>query len=135
MATRILDAEVLISHYNKMTKSKSVEAVKAHARQLIKIQETNWILSPIRVEFLCGALSSEEFKLYSAYLEPFEVLDKQNIPSRDWSEAERRAQWVKDSWRRRKLGDCLIQAIAKRLHAEVVTRDRDFLLRTPPRQT
>jgi hypothetical protein len=59
MATRILDAEVLISHYNKMTKSKSVEAVRAHARQLIKIQETNWILSPIRVEFLCGALSSD----------------------------------------------------------------------------
>lgn len=135
MATRILDAEVLISHYNKMTKSRTVEAVKAHARQLIEIQETNWILSPIRIEFLCGALSSDEFKLYSAYLEPFEVLDKRNIPSHDWSEAERRAKWVKNSRRRRKLGDCLIQAIAKRLHAEIVTKDKDFLLRTPPRKT
>jgi predicted nucleic acid-binding protein len=135
MATRILDTEVLISHYNKMTKSKSVEAVKAHARQLIKIQETNWILSPVRIEFLCGALSSEEFRLYAAYLEPFDILDRRNIPSRDWSEAERRANWVKDSHKRRKLGDCLIQAIAKRLHAEIVTRDRDFLPRTPPRQS
>jgi predicted nucleic acid-binding protein len=135
MATRILDAEVLISHYNKMTKSKSVEAVKAHARQLIKIQETNWILSPIRIEFLCGALSSDEFKFYSAYLEPFEVLDERKIPSQDWSEAERRAKWIKDPRRRRKLGDCLIKAIAKRLHAEFVTRDRDFLSRTPPRQS
>jgi predicted nucleic acid-binding protein len=133
MSIRILDTEMLISHYNRMTKSKSLDAVKAHARQLIKLQETNWILSPIRIEFLCGARDSNEFKLYSAYLEPFEVLDKQNIPSQDWSEAERRAQWVKESGRRRKLGDCLIQAIAQRLHAEVVTRDQDFRRRTPPK--
>jgi predicted nucleic acid-binding protein len=135
MSKRILDTEVLISHYNKMTKSKSVEAVKAHARQLIDIQETKWILSPSRIEFLCGSLSSNELKLYSAYLEPFEVLDEQNIPSQDWSEAERRAQWVKESGRRRKLGDCLIQAIAKRLNAEIVTSDRDFRQRTPPKQS
>jgi predicted nucleic acid-binding protein len=133
MSIRILDTEMLISHYTRMTKSKSLDAVKAHARQLIKLQETNWILSPIRIEFLCGARDSNEFKLYSAYLEPFEVLDKQNIPSQDWSEAERRAQWVKESGRRRKLGDCLIQAIAQRLHAEVVTRDQDFRRRTPPK--
>ena len=132
MATRILDTEVLISHYNKMAKARSVAAVKAHAGQLIKIQETNWILSPIRIEFLCGALDSNEFKLYSAYLEPFEVLDKHNIPPQDWSEAERLAQWAKESGRRRKLGDCLIQAIAKRLHAEIVTRDPDFQRRVPP---
>jgi predicted nucleic acid-binding protein len=134
MATRILDTEVLISHYNRMTKSRSVEAVKAHARQLIKIQETNWILSPIRIEFLCGARDSHEFKLYSAYLEPFELLDEKNIPPQDWAEAERRAQWVKESGRRRKLGDCLIQAIAKRWHAEVITRDQDFRSRIPPKQ-
>ncbi len=134
MSKRILDTEVLISHYNKMTKSKSVEAVKAHARHLIDIQETKWILSPTRIEFLCGTLSRNDLKLYSAYLEPFEILDEQNIPSQDWSEAERRAQWVKESGRRRKLGDCLIQAIANRLHAEVVTRDRHFRRRTPPKQ-
>jgi predicted nucleic acid-binding protein len=133
MPNRILDTEVLISHYNKMTKSKSVHAVKAHARRLIDIEQTNWILSPIRIEFLCGARDSNEFKLYSAYLEPFEVFDKRSIPAQDWSEAERRAQWIKKSGRRRKLGDCLIQAIAKRLNAEVVTRDQDFRQRTPPK--
>jgi predicted nucleic acid-binding protein len=135
MATRILDAEVLISHYNQMTKAKSVEAVRDHARRLIGFEKTNWILSPIRIEFLCGARDGNEFKLYSAYLEPFEVLDKQNIPPQDWSEAERRAKWVNESGRRRKLGDCLIQAIAERLHAEVVTRDRDFRRRTPPKKS
>ena len=135
MATRILDTEVLISHYLKMTKSKSVQAVKAHARRLIAIEQTNWILSPIRIEFLCGARDGNEFKLYSAYLEPFEVFDRRNIPSQDWSEAERLAQWIKESGRRRKLGDCLIKAIATRLHAEVVTRDQDFRLRIPPKQS
>jgi predicted nucleic acid-binding protein len=135
MPARILDTEVLISHYRKMTQSKSVHAVKAHARRLINIEQTNWILSPIRIEFLCGARDSNEFKLYSAYLELFEVFDKRIIPSQDWSEAERLAQWVKEGGRSRKLGDCLIQAIARRLHAEVITRDQDFRLRTLPSQS
>ena len=133
MPTRILDTEVLISHYRKMTQSRSVQAVKAHARRLIDIEQTNWILSPIRIEFLCGARDSNEFALYSAYLESFEVFDKRNIPSQDWNEAERLAQWTKKSGRQRKLGDCLIQAIAKRLHADVVTRDQDYPRRTPPK--
>ena len=135
MATRILDTEVLISHYKRMTKSRTAESVKAHARHLIAVENTKWILSPIRIEFLCGAMSSDEFKLYSAYLEPFEVLDKQYISSQDWSEAERRAQWAKKTGRPRKLGDCLIQAIAKRLHAEVATRDPDIQPGTPPKQS
>jgi predicted nucleic acid-binding protein len=133
MSKRILDSEILIRHDNKMTKARTVVAVRAHARQLIDFQETKWILSPIRIEFLCGARDRHEFQLYAAYLEQFEVLDQKNIPARDWSEAERRAQWVKESGGRRKLGDCLIQAIAERLHAEVVTMDRHFRRRTPPK--
>jgi len=133
MPHRILDTEVLISHYQKMTQPRSVQAVKAHARRLIEIEQTNWILSPIRIEFLCGARNSNELKLYSAYLEPFGIFDERSIPSQDWSEAERRAQWIKESGRPRKLGDCLIKAIATRLHAEVVTRDQDFRLRIPPK--
>jgi len=86
-----------------------------------------------KIEFLCGARNSNEFKLYSAFLELFEVYDRRIIPSQDWSEAERLAQWIKEGGRRRKLGDCLIQAIATRLHAEVVTRDPDFRLRVPPK--
>ena len=135
MGTRILDTEVLIRHYNEMTLPMSVEAVKEHAKQLIKLEETHWILSPIRIEFLCGARDSNEFKLYSAYLEVFKVLDARNTPPQDWREAERLAQWSKKSRRPRKLGDCLIQAIAKRLHAGVITRDLDFRARTPPKKS
>jgi len=133
MFIRILDTEVLIRHYNKMTQQRSAHAVKEHARKLIELEKTHWILSPIKIEFLCGARDSNEFNLYSAYLEAFEVLDKRKIPSQDWSEAERLAQWSKLEGRPRKLGDCLIKAIAKRLHAGVVTRDLDFRARIPPR--
>ncbi len=135
MPKRILDTEVLISHFHKMTKPRTVAALRAHARNLINIQDTKWILWPIRIEFLCGVRDSNELKLYSAYLEPFEVLDKPDIKSQDWSEAERWARWVKKAGRPRKLGDCLIMAIAKRLNAEVVTRDPDFQSRTPPKQS
>jgi predicted nucleic acid-binding protein len=134
MATRVLDTEVLIRHYNKMTLSRSVQTVNEHAQVLIQLEETHWILSPIKIEFLCGARDSKEATLYCAYLEPFEILDKRRIPSQDWREAERLAQWIKEGGRRRKFGDCLIQAIAKRLHAEVVTWDSDFRSRTPPKQ-
>ena len=133
MSKRILDTAVLISHYNKMTTLKSADTVKAHAKLLVDLQRTNWILSPIRIEFLCGSRDSAEFRLYSAYLETFEVLDRRNIPSRDLSEAERRAQRVKEDGRTRKLGDCLILAIAARLHAAVVTKDRHFHRRIPPK--
>jgi len=135
MPKRILDTEVLIRHYNKMTKPKTVEAVRAHAHELINIQDTKWILWPIRIEFLCGVRNSDELKLYAAYMEPFQLLDKPDIKSQDWSEAERWAQRVREAGRARKLGDCLIQAIAKRLNAEVVTMDPDFRSRTPPKQS
>ncbi len=135
MPKRILDTEVLISHYHKMTAPRTVDAARAHARNLINIQDTKWILWPIRIEFLCGVRDSNELKLYSAYLEPFEVLDKPDIKPQDWIEAERLARRVKEIGRPRKLGDCLIQAIAIRLNADVVTRDPDFRLRTPPKQS
>jgi predicted nucleic acid-binding protein len=133
MTRRILDTAVLISHYNKMTILKSADTVKAHARLLINLQRTNWILSPVKIEFLCGSRDRAEFKLYSAYLEPFDVLDRRSIPPLDWREAERRAQWIKQDGSRRKLGDCLILAIAERLHAEVITNDRHFRRRIPPK--
>jgi hypothetical protein len=70
----------------------------------INIQGTNSILWPIRVEFLCGIRDSDELKLYSAYLEPFEILDKPDVKQQDWSEAEREAQRFKEGGRRKNLG-------------------------------
>jgi len=71
-------------------------------------------------------------KLFTAFLESFEVLDK-DVKPQDWTEAQRWAERIRRTGGNRKLGDCLIQAIAKRLNAEVVTKDQHFQSRIPPR--
>ncbi len=78
-----------------------------------------------------GARTSEELELYKEYLEPFEILDKGEIPRRDWEEAKRLAQWIRKD-RERKLGDCLIEAIANRFNGDIVSGDPDFKWRVPP---
>jgi predicted nucleic acid-binding protein len=115
-----------------MTKGQTEAECRRYAEELIDFQGTNQIVSPVRVEFLAGA-TNKNLKLFVAFLKPFIVLDKQNIPAGDWREAERIAQWVRTG-RDRKLGDCLIEAIAKRLNGDVISSDRDFKLRVPPRE-
>ena len=129
---RILDANVLMNHWHRFGKKKrTASELKIHAEELIELQGTNWIVSPVLIEFLVGAQSSEQLELYKAYLEPFEVLDKGEIPRKDWEEAKRFAQWIRTG-RQRKLGDCLIEAIAKRFNGDIVSGDSDFRQRVPP---
>lgn len=129
---KILDTNVLINHWWRFGKKERTTAeCKAHAEELIEVQGTNGIVSPVLIEFLAGARSSGDLELHKAYLEPFEVLDKGIIPSRDWDEAKRFAQWIRKE-RTRDLGDCLIQAIAERLNADVVSSDLDIKRRVPP---
>jgi predicted nucleic acid-binding protein len=130
---RILDTNVLINHLRLLAPSGSKpNAAKEWARKLIELWGTNLIVSPVRVEFLAGAESSEKLKLYLAYLEPFEVVDERQIPRQDWEEAERIAKRVVVKGRRRNLGDCLIKAISLRLNCETVTNDADFDRRVRP---
>lgn len=133
MAKRILDTQVLINHWHRFDSriKRTPSKLREHARELIEMEDTNLILSPVLIEFLCGAGSSQECELFNAYLKPFEVLDDGKVPRQDWEEAKRLAQWSRGS-RKRKLGDCLIEAIARRLNADVVSRDRDFRGRVPP---
>jgi len=129
---RILDTNVLINHWRRFGKKNRIASeVRAHAEELIEFEGTNLIVSPVLIEFLVGARSGEELDLYKAYLEPFEVLDDGEIPRQDWEEAKRFAQWVRKD-RERKLGDCLIEAIAKRFNGDVVSGDPDFKWRVPP---
>ena len=129
---RILDTNVLIKHWRKLDKkSRSPAAVRLHADELVEVQGTNLIASPVVIEFLAGTRDSQELELSRAFLEPFEVLDQGEIPRQDWDEAKRFAQWIRIG-RERKLGDCLIQAIAKRLNGDVITADLDFKQRVPP---
>jgi predicted nucleic acid-binding protein len=129
---RILDTNVLIKHWHKLDKrNRSVTSVRIHAEELVEVQGTNSIVSPVLVEFLAGTRDSHELVLSRAFLEPFEVLDKGEIPRQDWEEAKRFAQWIRIG-RERKLGDCLIQAIAKRLNGDVISADLDIQQRVPP---
>jgi predicted nucleic acid-binding protein len=114
---KILDTNVLINHWHRFPgrEERTPASLRAHAEELIEVQGTKAILSPVLIEFLAGALSKNELNLYQAYLGPFEVLDRGEIPRQDWKEAERLAQWIKLDGRKRRLGDCLIQAIASRI--------------------
>jgi predicted nucleic acid-binding protein len=129
---RILDTNVLINHWRRLDKSnRSATRVRTHAEELVEIQGTNSIVSPVLVEFLSGTRDSNELELSQVFLETFEVLDKGEIPRQDWDEAKRFAQWNRIG-RERKLGDCLIQAIAKRLKGDIVSADLDIKQRVPP---
>ena len=83
-------------------------------------------MTPVYIEFLGGARSAAELKLYVEYLKSFDVLDKHRIAPEDCQEAIRIAQRVPRSGSPRQLGDCLIRAIANRLNADVFTLDREF---------
>jgi len=123
---KILDTNVLINYWHRFPKQeeRTPASVRAHAEHLID--------SPVLIEFLAGALGRKELDLYEAYLSPFEVLDRGDIPRQDWTEAERLAKWIKIKGRMRRLGDCLIQAIASRLNCDVITADPDFRPRILP---
>ena len=130
---RVLDTNVLINHWRLLPLSqRTTGGATKWARRLIEVYNTDFIASPVRIEFLCGVKSSEELKLVMAYVDQFQVVDEGQIHRQDWEEAERIAKRV--GWRgcNRKLGDCLIMALSLRLNCDIVTSDRDFERRLPP---
>ncbi len=112
------------------------------ARRLIEIYDTKAIVSPVEIEVLAGVRDPHELKLTEVFLGQFEIIDQRHIPPQDWEQARRIAKRVlrydrdvsrRDRKRRRQanpktelrqLGDCLITAIANRLHYEPITDDK-----------
>jgi predicted nucleic acid-binding protein len=129
MARRILDTSVILRHwlecggYSGQTKK---DEVREWAKKLIEIRGTNLIVTPVLIEMLAGANTAAELDLLRAYLEQFRVIDERKIPAQDWSKAQDYAQRVPRRGNRRQLGDCLIRAIADRLHYDVDTLDKRF---------
>jgi predicted nucleic acid-binding protein len=125
----VLDTNVLIAHWRRSRKGKPISEIKATevgdwARRLIDVERTSAVVTPVVVEFLCGISQQSELNLARSYLKPFQVIDNGKMLVGDWREAERLAARVPPSGRPRDLGDCLIRAIAARLHYEVRTFDR-----------
>jgi predicted nucleic acid-binding protein len=128
---RVLDTNRLINHWYESLGSRrwrqiSASQVITWAKDLIRLSGTDGILTPVRIEFLCGVHSKHQYELSSVYLDEFRVYDEGRITKADWAAAERRASRVPRDGSRRQLADCLIGAIADRLNCDVLTSDRRF---------
>lgn len=101
------------------------EASKA-ARQLQELYGTGLIATPVRIEFLAGATTSQELRLARAFLAEFEPVDGGSIPAVVWSMAVARASRIPRDGKPRHLGDCLIGAIAEHHGCSAQTHDNRF---------
>jgi predicted nucleic acid-binding protein len=90
---------------------------------LIRINQTNFILTPVYLEFVGGVTDRHEMELAKAFLDVFRILDEGDIRPEDWLGARRLAERIPTNARRRGTTDCLIKAIAIRLRCEVLTDD------------
>jgi predicted nucleic acid-binding protein len=129
----ILDTSVLIRHWRISVERSRREMDRIHepeviewARELIRLWDTNSIVSPVYLEFVAGCRSQHELRLFDAYLSLFEVVDEGNIPEADWQLANRLARRIPRTGENRQLGDCLICAIAKRLRFRVKSHEHPF---------
>ncbi len=130
MAKIVLDTSVLLHWWNERRSRHRGPITADHARawgnELATIERTTAIVTPVLLEVVGGTTSTAELGLMRAFLEPFECIDEQRITARDWEEARRLAQRVPRDRRPRQLGDCLIRALANRLHYKVRTDDTAF---------
>jgi predicted nucleic acid-binding protein len=122
----VLDTSVLVRHWRGSRTGRTsaqIREIEADdwARALIEIEETNAIVTPVRVEYLCGVRDQWELGLARAYLKPFQSIDQGKTLVADWREAQRLAERVPKNGRPRDFGDCLIKAIALRLNYQVRT--------------
>jgi predicted nucleic acid-binding protein len=122
MVRRILDTNRLIRWWQQR-RPRSTSEAQQRAKGLIERERTNKIVTPVRLEFLSGT-TKDDLTLCDVFLAEFEILDKGRILHEDWDEAARFAR--RSSNRPRGAMDCLIRAIASRLHCEVLTDDKRF---------
>jgi len=128
VARRVIDTVILIRHWWDCWKKASHPRTSADAenwgRALIKIRNSDLIVSPVYIEFVAGVTKGEQLPLARSFLAMFKVLDDWNILPKDLLEACRRAERIPKTGDKRQLGDCLISSIAKRFRCEVDTLDK-----------
>src|SRR5437660_193519 len=119
----VLDTSVLISFWRQRRAAalvnNSAKQAESWGRDLVRLHDTDAIVTPVYIEMVAGTMNRHELSLTKAYLKTFRCIDQGNILSRDWQEAIRVAQRIGRQPLRRDLGDCIIRAIADRLHHEV----------------
>lgn len=129
MSRMILDTSYLIAFWKRKLQSSAAPSLanaRAWAIELCELQGTNAIVSPVYVEFVCGARTSGETRLFESFLSAFRLLDAWEIRRSDWDEALRIARRVPQNGRPRQAIDCLVRAMANRLGCTVLTLDVGF---------
>jgi hypothetical protein len=127
----ILDTCILVENWRRMrAKQKKFvdeKEIDRWAKKLIRLEDSNAILSPIRLEIMGGIHNRKEYRQMERYLSHFRVIDEGIILPQDWSQAEQlhRLEIEKHG---KALGplDSLIKAIAHRLGHEVRSEDKGF---------
>lgn len=127
MPHRVLDTNKLVRHWRRFKPKggRTPAGAEGWARKLIEVEETDAIVTPVELELLGGTLSESDRSLMQAYLKPFRIIDEGKILERDWKLARRLIERIPRGVgpRPRGLVDCLIRAIADRLHHDVWTND------------
>lgn len=127
MKRTVLDSSILISYWMKYVLfKKSDSEVRAAARNLINLLDTNAIVTPVYVECVCGSKTGNELRLMRAFLNEFNVIDKGHVSDADWKKARSGAERIPSDGKPRQLGDCLIKAIADRFNYDVLPIDKRF---------
>jgi len=123
----VLDTNVLLRHWHRSVtrplERLSADDARKWAYELIAIEESDAIVTPVALEVIFGARTSHEVRLAQAFLDGFRLIDAGKVTEEDWDEAHRLARFIPRDGRPRQLGDCLIQAIAKRLRFRVRALD------------
>jgi predicted nucleic acid-binding protein len=130
MAGLVLDSSVLIGFWRMKRAALRRLPTSSEAgewgRELAEVHDGPGILTPIRLEFLCGIQSSQEKRLADEFLSQSECLDEGRTTPGDWVEAIRIASRVPRDGKPRQAVDCLIKAISKRLKKDVHSHDWRF---------
>ena len=127
MGREIFDTNKLIKQWRRSKKRPIAEYtrpdVEAWAKELIGIYQTNYILTPVYLEFVGGFCQRNELEMGKAFLSHFAVRDEGKITPEDWAEARRLAERIPRESRPRGAIDCLIKALAIRLRCVLLTED------------
>jgi predicted nucleic acid-binding protein len=132
MLPKILDANRLIDHW-RHARPKTVAEARRAAQELINLRGTNPIVTPVAIEFLGGTNGEDDLKRHRAFLEEFEIAAQGRILDIDFVRARSLAERTPIPFHPRSFADCLIRAIADRLHYDVDTKDKGMPRSLPPR--
>lgn len=135
------DTSHLIRHWHQKSGKKDAEVfskadVEGWAGELIRLHETRFICTVVRVEFLCNTYGGTKLQRAREFLDCFHVVDEGELKRSDMEQAEKFAPARKNDRKpTRQLGDCLIAAVYRRLSYQMipaVENDLDLIRRIKP---